>query len=83
MTAASSATPPENRRSTPRAIGRRSRCGAATNSVSTRRLIKRRDRIGTTWVYSWADCDQIALIIKCVAGAGAAEAGFCIIEVSC
>ena len=30
-----------------------------------RGLIKRRNRIGTTWVYSWADCDRIAFIIKC------------------
>jgi DNA-binding transcriptional MerR regulator len=30
-----------------------------------RRLIKRRNRIGSTWVYGWADCDRIAFIIKC------------------
>jgi DNA-binding transcriptional MerR regulator len=30
-----------------------------------RGLIKRRNRIGTAWVYSWADCDRIAFIIKC------------------
>ena len=30
-----------------------------------RGLIKRRNRIGSTWAYSWADCDRIAFIIKC------------------
>ena len=30
-----------------------------------RGLIKRRNRIGGAWVYSWADCDRIAFIIKC------------------
>jgi DNA-binding transcriptional MerR regulator len=30
-----------------------------------RGLIKRRNRIGSTWTYSWADCDRIAFIIKC------------------
>ena len=30
-----------------------------------RGLIRRRNRIGSTWVYSWADCDRIAFIIKC------------------
>lgn len=30
-----------------------------------RGLIKRRSRIGTIRVYSWADCDRIAFIIKC------------------
>ena len=30
-----------------------------------RGLIKRRQRIGKTLVYSWADCDRIAFIIKC------------------
>ena len=30
-----------------------------------RGLIKRRNRIGATRVYSWADCDRIAFIIKC------------------
>jgi DNA-binding transcriptional MerR regulator len=30
-----------------------------------RGLIKRRSRIGRTRVYSWADCDRIAFIIKC------------------
>jgi len=29
-----------------------------------RGLIKRRNRIGSTWTYSWADCDRIAFIIK-------------------
>ena len=30
-----------------------------------RGLIKRRNRVGSTWTYSWADCDRIAFIIKC------------------
>jgi DNA-binding transcriptional MerR regulator len=30
-----------------------------------RGLIKRRNRIGSNWTYSWADCDRIAFIIKC------------------
>lgn len=30
-----------------------------------RGLIRRRSRIGAAWVYSWADCDRIAFIIKC------------------
>jgi DNA-binding transcriptional MerR regulator len=30
-----------------------------------RGLIKRRNRIGATWAYSWADCDRIAFLIKC------------------
>ena len=30
-----------------------------------RGLIKRRNQIGSTWTYSWADCDRIAFIIKC------------------
>jgi DNA-binding transcriptional MerR regulator len=30
-----------------------------------RGLIERRNRIGSTWAYSWADCDRIAFIIKC------------------
>ena len=30
-----------------------------------RGLIKRRNRIGKAWAYSWADCDRIAFIIKC------------------
>ena len=30
-----------------------------------RGLIRRRNRIGAAWVYSWADCDRIAFIIKC------------------
>ena len=28
-------------------------------------LVRRRNRIGSAWVYSWADCDRIAFIIKC------------------
>lgn len=28
-------------------------------------LVKRRNRIGSTWVYNWADCDRIVFIIKC------------------
>jgi DNA-binding transcriptional MerR regulator len=28
-------------------------------------LVGRRNRIGSTWVYNWADCDRIAFIIKC------------------
>ena len=30
-----------------------------------RGLIKRRNRIGSTWAYGWADCDRIAFFIKC------------------
>ncbi len=30
-----------------------------------RGLIRRRNRIGRQRVYSWADCEQLALIIKC------------------
>lgn len=30
-----------------------------------RGLIKRNKRIGGAWVYSWADCDRIAFIVKC------------------
>ncbi len=30
-----------------------------------RGLVGRRNRAGRTWVYSWADCDRIAFIIKC------------------
>jgi len=30
-----------------------------------RGLIQRGNRIGAAWVYSWADCDRIAFIIKC------------------
>jgi DNA-binding transcriptional MerR regulator len=30
-----------------------------------RGLIKRRNRIGKTRVYSWTDCDRIVFIIKC------------------
>ena len=29
-----------------------------------RGLIKRRNRVGSTWVYSWTDCDRIAFVIK-------------------
>ena len=28
-------------------------------------LIQRRERIERQWVYSWADCERLALIIKC------------------
>ncbi len=30
-----------------------------------RGLVKRRNRLGAAWVYTWADCDRIAFIIKC------------------
>ncbi len=30
-----------------------------------RGLIKRNKRIGGAWIYSWADCDRIAFIVKC------------------
>ncbi len=39
-----------------------------------RGMIARRQRIGRTRVYSWADCDRIALIVKCCrAGIGLAD----------
>ena len=39
-----------------------------------RGMIARRQRIGGTRVYSWADCDRIALIVKCRrAGIGLAD----------
>jgi DNA-binding transcriptional MerR regulator len=36
----------------------------ALRNYEVRGLIKRRTRVGNTRVYSWADCDRIAFIIK-------------------